>query len=341
MKSDRRGILGGGRCPASGTGFRRGWRRGWRGRVPSAWVAAWLILAGWAAGVGSAADPARFRVMTYNVENYLLAPTESRKAKSPESRAKVAESIVAGRPDILALQEIGDLAALRELQGRLRERGLDLTHSELVRGWDTNIVVALLSRFPITRRAPHTNESFLLNGRRWHMSRGVGEVDVAVTAGYDVTVFVAHLKSRRALATASEADVREQEAEVLRGLVEARLQARPTANVVVCGDFNDTRDTPALRTLVGRRAPRLHDVRPVERNGDQAAAENPRYEPRRVAWTHYYGREDTYSRIDYLLVSPGLRREWQPGPSEVVAVPDWGVASDHRPVVAEFLATDQ
>ena len=279
--------------------------------------------------------------MTYNVENYLLAPTTTRKAKEPESRAKVVESIVAGRPDILALQEIGDLAALKELQARLRDRGLDLGNAELVQGWDTNIVVALLSRYPIAQRRPHTNESFLLNGRRWHMSRGVGEVDVAVTPRYGVTVFVAHLKSRRAIGAASEADIREHEAELLRTLVEARLAAQPSANVVVCGDFNDTRDTPALRTLVGRRAPRLFDLRPVEPNGDQAASANPRYEPRRVTWTHYYGREDTYSRIDYLLVSPGLKREWCPEASQVVAIPDWGVASDHRPVVAEFLATDQ
>jgi len=279
--------------------------------------------------------------MTYNVENYLLQPTASRPGKSPASRDKVAESIVAGHPDILALQEMGDVAALRELQQRLRNRGLDLPYWEHIRGWDTNIFVACLSRFPIVRRLPHTNESFLLNGRRWHVSRGIGEVEIEVSPRYHLTLITAHLKSKRAIGEASETEIREHEAAVLRELIEARLRARPDANLVVCGDFNDTRNTATLRTLVGEREPRLFDPRPVERNGDAAPAENPRYEPRRITWTHYFGREDTYSRIDYLLVSRGLKREWCPEKSEVVNVPDWGQGSDHRPVLCEFYAQDR
>ncbi|PYJ02885.1 MAG: hypothetical protein DME25_14640 [Verrucomicrobia bacterium] len=45
-----------------------------------------------------------FRVATYNVENYLDEATETRHAKPPEARAKVRESILALKPDVLALQ---------------------------------------------------------------------------------------------------------------------------------------------------------------------------------------------------------------------------------------------
>jgi len=308
--------------------------------LPGVLVLIWLLLPS-RLGAVEARWPGSFRVMTYNVENYLLTPTATRRVKSAESRAKVAESIVAGSPDILALQEIGEVAALRELQSRLRSRGLDLPHWEHVRGWDTNIFTAVLSRFPIVRRASHTNESFLLNGRRWHVSRGIAEVEIAVTPAYRMTLWVAHLKSRRAIGEADERDVREGEAAVLREFVEKSLRARPDANVVVCGDFNDTRDSVAIRTLLGGREFRLFDPRPAEANGDAAPAENPRFEPRRVTWTHYYGREDSYSRVDYLLMSRGLQREWRAEGSRVVVVPDWGQGSDHRPIVGEFWSVDR
>jgi len=281
-----------------------------------------------------------YRVMTYNLENYLLAPTATRKAKSPAARAKVAESILAGRPDILAVQEIGDVAALLDLQDGLRARGLDLPFWEHCRGWDTNIFTGVLSRYPILRRRAHTNESYLLKGRRWHLSRGIAEVEIAVTPGYRLTLMVAHLKSKRAIAEASESEIREQEAGVLRELIETHLRTAPASNLIVCGDLNDTRDTSTLRTIAGTREPRLFDPRPAESNGDAAPSENPRFEPRRITWTHYFGKEDSYSRLDYLLLSRGLKREWRSAGSRVVVVPDWGLASDHRPVLCEFSATD-
>ena len=47
---------------------------------------------------------AEFRVATYNVENYLDQPTESRHyVKSAEAKAKVREMISAMNPDVLAL----------------------------------------------------------------------------------------------------------------------------------------------------------------------------------------------------------------------------------------------
>jgi hypothetical protein len=37
-----------------------------------------------------------------------------------------------------------------------------------ITGYDTNIHLAVLSRLPIVARRPHTNENFLLDGRRLH-----------------------------------------------------------------------------------------------------------------------------------------------------------------------------
>src|SRR5947207_15845254 len=80
-----------------------------------------------------------FRVATYNVESYLDEGTETRHAKSAESKAKVRESIVALKPDVLALQEMGSVGALLELRASLKTEGLDFPYWEHVAGYDTNI----------------------------------------------------------------------------------------------------------------------------------------------------------------------------------------------------------
>jgi endonuclease/exonuclease/phosphatase family metal-dependent hydrolase len=278
-----------------------------------------------------------FRVATYNVENYLVQPTESRpRLKSAEAKAKVRESIRALKPDVLALQEIGSVNALQELRDSLKAEGLELPFWELVTGYDTNIHVAVLSKFPIAARRPHTNETFLLGGRRFHVSRGIAEVDIQVNANYSFTLLTAHLKSKRTVPEADEAEQRLEEAKILRGIIDARLSADPRANLVVLGDFNDTKDSASTKMILGRGRRALLDTRPAERNGDSAANPPPGFDPRAITWTHYFGKEDSYSRIDYLLLSTGLAREWVTNETYVLALSNWGVGSDHRPLVAAF-----
>lgn len=282
-----------------------------------------------------------FTVATYNVENYLLEGAGTRVAKPELSRARVREALKGVGADVVALQEVGGTNALLELRGTLEREGLKYPHWELVTGWDTNIQVAVLSRYPIVARRPHTQENFLLNGRRFQVSRGFAEVEIRVNEQYTFTLITAHLKSRRAVAEADEADLREQEALRLRAIVEARLQANPALNLVVLGDLNDTKDSRSTRAVVGRGRTALVDVRPAERNGDTEPNPVARFEPRHITWTHYYGKEDTYSRIDYVLVSAGMARELRPEGTYVFSMPNWGTASDHRPVVASFMAVER
>jgi endonuclease/exonuclease/phosphatase family metal-dependent hydrolase len=279
---------------------------------------------------------ATFRVATYNVESYMDAAIGTRPVKPAESRAKVRETILALKPDVLALQEIGSRSALEELRGSLRAEGLDFAYSEHVAGHDTNIHVAVLSRFPFTARRSHTNEDFLLGGRRYRVSRGFAEVDVQAGAKYAFTLISAHLKSRRALAQADEGELRLEEAKRLREKIDARLAANPDLNLVVLGDFNDTCDSAPIRVLIGRGRHKLIDSRPAERNGDNTPSPNPAWAPRNVTWTHFFGKDDTYSRIDYILLSPGMARALVRNETYVLTIANWGVASDHRPLVATF-----
>ncbi len=277
------------------------------------------------------------RVATYNVENYLDQPTESRKfVKSAKAKAKICESIRALDADVIALEEMGSTNALLELRASLKAKGEDFPYWEHVSGWDTNIHVAILSKLPIPASRPHTNENFLLDGRRFSVSRGFAEVDVQVATNFTITLIAAHLKSRRTVADADEAQLRLEEAKVLRGIVDSHFKADPDAKLIVLGDFNDVKDSESTKAVIGRGKFKLVDTRPAERNGDTATNEIARFEPRNITWTHYYGKEDTYSRVDYILLSPAMARNWVKNETYVPRVPNWGVGSDHRPIVAAF-----
>ena len=240
------------------------------------------------------------------------------------------------------MQEIGGSTnALLELQRSLKSCGLDLPNWEHITGFDTNIHVAILSRFPIIARHPQTNDFFLLNGSRFRVSRGFAEVDIQVNSNYSFTLISAHLKSRRPIPETDEADLRLEEAKVLREKIDAHLAANPNMNLIVLGDFNDLHDSHPIKTIIGRGKKALVDTRPAERNGDSEPQSDRRLASRNIAWTHFYAKTDEYSRIDYIFLSHGMAREWDPTGTYVLALPNWGLASDHRPLVATFEATDK
>jgi len=299
----------------------------------------WLLLAGWLAHAAPAGGQV-FRVATFNVENYVEEAGSARPLKPAAARAKVCESIVAIQPDVIALQEMGSTNALMELQGALKKAGVNLPFWDHITGYDTNIHLALLSRFPIVARHPHTNETYLLGGRRFYVSRGFMEEQIRVNANYQFTLIAGHLKSKMPSGIADEQVWREEEAVVLRRIVDSRLAANPEERLVALGDFNDTQDSRTMKSILGRGKTGLFDTRPSERG---AGSNGPREmgDPalsRRTTWTDYYAKEDSYSRLDYILISRGMQRDWRSEETYVLNLPDWGAASDHRPLVAGFMA---
>ena len=78
-----------------------------------------------------------------------------------------------------------------------------------------------------------------------------------------------------------------------------------------------------MRAIMGRGRTRLFDTRPAERNGDEPANAGKGHETRNITWTHYYAKEDVYSRIDYILISHGMehgmasRRDLRVQPAEL------------------------
>lgn len=291
----------------------------------------WLRhLAALAAGLAAAAGAAAITVATFNVENYNLADRMVDGVFRPEypkpeaEKAAVRRVIRAVAPDILALQEMGSPPFLQELQRDLAGEGFAMPHGTVLEGADQHRHVAILSRLPFREVRRHTDVPVMLFGQRDVVKRGVLEVTFATEQG-DLTVFVVHLKSRRTERPDDPqgAMQREREAEAVRDLVLARFPDPAKAKFIICGDFNDTRMSKPVQSMLRRGQTAL---------GELLRAVDGRAE----VWTHYYRREDTYSRIDYLVVSAMLKPLIADGQGRIHDGPGAETGSDHRMVFAKL-----
>ncbi|MDG1890769.1 MAG: endonuclease/exonuclease/phosphatase family protein [Verrucomicrobiota bacterium] len=293
-------------------------------------VFAWLVLS-------IIASAERVSIATFNVDNYLLEAREGRRAKASDARRAVHVSLKALRADMVVLQEIGSQKALTGIRQALAAEGLEYAHSVFSRTPGSLIHMGLLARFPPVKVRHHATNVFVLYGRPFRPSRAFLEVDLALPGGHRLKIMAAHLKSKRPVGHADQWDLRTREALLLRSLVDARLKENPDLFLAVVGDFNDGPSSQTLRFLKGAPgSPRLMDGRP--REGRPARLPHPpRGEGQRYAvWTYHYAAEDLFSRIDFVLMSQRLFRCLRPDESCVLNLPNWGMASDHRPVLVSL-----
>lgn len=287
-----------------------------------------VLVATWLATAAARAET--LTIATYNLENYGLAdrmtPDGYRKEyPKPEQQKRALRRVIVGLDaDILALQEIGGEAYLAELQRDLRHDGLDYPHVALVAGPDPARHVALLSRRPIASVVAHSEVRFTYFGRPERVKRGVLEAHIDTDAG-DLVIFVVHLKSRfsdRADDPRSE-QRRLGEATAVRDLIWRRSPPPAEARFIVAGDFNDDRNSPALERFTRRGQTVLCSVVSVA-------------DSRGETWTHEYRKHDTYTRVDHLCVSPGLKPFVEGGRGQVYDGAGARQGSDHRPVLLKL-----
>lgn len=298
--------------------------------LPRAILAAALALQLALPALAADSVPDRVVFAAWNVRHYLLNPPKTADGrpvvppKSPESIEAVVATILDISPDILGLCEIGSKRDLADLQRRLRRGGLDLPHSTWVNGPDKVRHLALLSRFPLARSRHATRETFDLDGLPHHPRRGFLDTTVMVRPDFPLRVLGAHLKSRRPVPHFDQAEFRRRESLLLRQRIDGILSATPEAPLLVFGDFNDTKNSAVLGTLLGRRGTptALTAIPLADRHGDQ--------------WTYHWAETDEYSRIDFILVNHILRPLVQRGGTRVHRTRSWARASDHRPLVATF-----
>jgi len=296
-------------------------------------LSALLLLLGWCLGA-EALEAGEIVVCSYNLRNYIeeKAPAPGQKygtKAKPEAEVEAVVRVVKEiAPDILGVCEMGSRERFEDFRQRLAAAGLEYRDVEYVQAADEDRHLALLSRFPIVTRESATNVSFELAGRVEKVRRGFLDVTVQVTPDYRLRLVGAHLKSKLAVPE-GEALIRRHEAQELRKHLDAILKAQPEVNLLCYGDFNDTKDQPMFQEVRGvpGSATFMADLSARDALGDR--------------WTHYWKTADTYSRIDYLFVSPGLVHEVVKDKSLIYRGRDWEVASDHRAVYTSILPIDR
>jgi endonuclease/exonuclease/phosphatase family metal-dependent hydrolase len=282
----------------------------------------------WSAAVRVAAT---LTVATYNVENFVVADRmadgvyHAAYPKPESEKTALCRAIAGVAPDILAVEEMGPAPFLAEFQRELRAVGQDFAFTALLEAADPDRHVAVLSKVPLKDVRRHALLPTRNAGGRDVVKRGVLEVVVATSAG-DCTIFVLHLKSRYTdrADDPESAQQRAAEAEAVRDLVLARQPDPRDAKFIVCGDWNDTRGSRPVRALTRRGATEIGEILPA-------------IDSRGESWTHYYHKDDSYSRIDYVLVSAALKPFVTGNRAMIWDGPGATDASDHRAVYVQLM----
>ena len=204
-------------------------------------------------------------------------------------------------PDILCLQEVENIHAIRILNDRYFGGYYD--HSLLIDAYDPrNIDVGVLSRYPIKHIRSHIDDEHD-NNRQLFRSRDCLEVDIELP-GEDLTLYINHLKSKY-VDTSGNPTPQELRNRILRGhqkrlaqaqaiydLIDRRFRGQhTTALYAVVGDLNDTPESPWMAPLM--TTPRLTNVLQEQLGPDDH-------------WTYYWRSRNRVSQIDYVLASRAL-----------------------------------
>lgn len=283
----------------------------------TAWLGGWLV---------GAVSAETLTVATYNVENYVLADRMTAAGyrqgyPKPEVQKAALRDVLRGlAADIVVLQEMGPQPFLDELQRDLKAEGIEYPFAVLGVAADPDRHLAVLSRRPFRQVVTHRDLHFAYFGKREVVKRGLLEVTVDFAAG-EITLFALHLKSRfteRADDPLSTTR-RTSEAIAVRDRILERFPQPATARFIILGDANDPRKSRPLAFL--------------QKRGKTVVAELlDAADSRGETWTHAFRREDSYSRVDHILVSAATRSLVQSGSATIYDGPGVKAASDHRPV---------
>ncbi|QYM80512.1 endonuclease/exonuclease/phosphatase family protein [Horticoccus luteus] len=267
------------------------------------------------------------RVATYNIENYGVADRVTqagfrRDYPKPESEKAALRAVVAKlNADVLILQEVGPKPYLDELQRDLAKEGLHYPFAALVESADADRHVAMLSRIRPTAVTPHVDLDFKYLGGRERVKRGALEVHFRIRQT-DLAIWGVHLKSRYTdqPEDPSSEQRRTGEAVAIRDAILATNPDPSRVNLLVAGDFNDFKASHALRLFQRRGKAAVASILPVA-------------DSRGETWTHAFRRDDSYSRVDHVLISAVLAKFVRGGSGVICDDPATLLASDHRPIV--------
>ena len=273
------------------------------------------------------ANAESLRIATLNLQNYLAMDRmvegkwRSDYPKDEGEKALIREAIIAHKPDILILQEIGVESYLEELRRDLASEGFLYKHSIHMQAADEVRHLAVLSRIEPQSVVRHDDLEFKYFENRELVKRGMLEVEFLDPQGHSFQVFGVHLKSKW-----SDEDrdpdsnlKRAREAEACRDRLIERTLDRGRFYYLIAGDFNQHPRSSAMRRFFNRGELKI---------GELVRAEDSRGH----LWTHEYRRESSYSLVDGIIVSPKLMPQVRDQRGYVADWPKGQRGSDHRMV---------
>lgn len=208
-----------------------------------------------------------------------------------ESKKITAKAIREVNADVICLQEVESLPVLDRFNS-FYLGGMKYAYRAVIDSFDPRAIdVAVLSRYPISALRSHREERNKTN-TAFLFSRDCLEVDVQV-GGKTLTLYINHFKSM--MGGRDETRPRRvAQAERVAAIVDARWKKSGyKGNFVVLGDFNDyPEDKTSLSALLNHKGL------------DNVLTRLPEAE----RWTHYYAGGNSYSQLDYLLLSAGLAK---------------------------------
>ncbi len=263
-------------------------------------------------------------IATYNVRNYLSMDRRvdgkwrPDYPKSEKEKQVIRDSIRKVNPDILALQEIGSLGHLKELQLDLENEGLNYEGLAILEAGDPDRRVAALWKDTATIEVRnHTDLTLRYFNKTIPVKRGLLELKVKKDA-LSFSLFIAHLKSKYTDNPEDPLSLKRRtlEARSIRNRILALYPDPRVERFLVIGDLNDGPNTAPLRAFHKRGNTAICDrIACFDQHG--------------LTWTHYYKKQELYSLVDYFLKSPGFD-EIEGITGSILGSENYYEGSDHR-----------
>jgi endonuclease/exonuclease/phosphatase family metal-dependent hydrolase len=320
----------------------------------------------------------KLKIMTFNVENMLVRyrfrefekqslatlldiDSEMDRANlirthwnviNDENRVFTALTMRAADPEVICLQEVESMWALRAFHDRYLRRlsGRDYRHQVLIDANDPRgIDVAVLSRYRIVNAVTHQwveADIQYPDGPKHERVFRRDCLEVHVKKDNKILpVFVCHFKSMSG-GRQETFPIRQAEAGAVQDILKETFTNPQDEDWIVVGDLNDYTETDGTPD-------NGHALGPLLDNGFSVDLVK-RIQDVNERWTHFYPAEKSYHQLDYVLASPALAarnpdaapeivRDGQPYRADRYAGNRWPrvgydrpKASDHCPVVVEL-----
>ena len=256
------------------------------------------------------------KIATYNIENLFdlkysgheyeeYIPNTAWRWNAASYRAKlknISKVIVDMAPDIIALQEVESLYALKDLRAQIQRDGLYLPYYAIASSKNTTVKVALLSKYPIRTQELRVTASYRY--------RNILEAKVQL-GNEALYIFVNHWKAKSGP---------ESRRVVSAKTLKKRLNILGNVNYILLGDFNSDyrenetfirkrkfNDTKGITGINHILKTTLHNE-PVTLKSlqqCQTCAYNLWYElPKEARWSHKYRGKG--EGLDSMIISPKL-----------------------------------